>query len=180
MNIIGPDALVFGVDDVEACSTYLTAYGLSDVGGGRFEGLDGTAIVIRAKSDPSLPAPMGTATMLRQTVYGVADKATLDAIAAELGRDRQVLALADGGIETKDDMGFHLRFQVTVRRALDLPGERVNAPGAPAQRGVNVIGVHQDMPARPRTLSHVVCFVPSTADAAVINQAKDMLLDKRG
>ena len=37
MNIIGPDALVFGVDDVAACSRYLTDYGLTPVGNGRFE-----------------------------------------------------------------------------------------------------------------------------------------------
>jgi catechol 2,3-dioxygenase-like lactoylglutathione lyase family enzyme len=166
MNIIGPDALVFGVNDVEACSQYLTAFGLEAAGGGRFEGLDGTAIVIRHRNDSNLPPPLETGNMLRQIVYGVADTITVDAIAAELERDRQVQRLADRGLETKDDMGFQLRFQVTVRRKLDLPGERVNAPGAPAQRGVNQIGVHQEMAARPRTLSHVVCFVPSIADAA--------------
>ena len=32
MNIIGPDALVFGVDDVAACAQYLTDYGLKPVG----------------------------------------------------------------------------------------------------------------------------------------------------
>ena len=42
---------------------------------------------------------------------------------------------------------------------------RVNAPGAPAQRGANQIGVWQDMSAKPRTLSHVVCFVPDIAAA---------------
>ena len=50
MNIIGPDALVFGVDDVAACAQYLIDYGLTPFGadarGGRFEALDGTAIVI--------------------------------------------------------------------------------------------------------------------------------------
>ena len=35
MNIIGPDALVFGVDDVDACGGYLVAYGLASVGDGR-------------------------------------------------------------------------------------------------------------------------------------------------
>jgi naringenin degradation protein FdeC len=169
MNIIGPDALVFGVDDIESCTKYLTAYGLDPVGvdakGGRFEGLDGTAIIIRRRDDPSLPPPLETGNMLRQTVYGVADESTVRAIADELARDRQVQRLADGGVEAKDDGGFALRFQVTVRRKLDLPGERVNAPGAPAQRGVNQIGVWQDMPAKPRTLSHVVCFVPDLAVA---------------
>jgi catechol 2,3-dioxygenase-like lactoylglutathione lyase family enzyme len=169
MNIIGPDALVFGVDDVEACTKYLTAYGLEpvsvDANGGRFEGLDGTAIVIRRRDDASLPGEMDSGSALRQTVYGVADQATVDAIADELARDRQIQRLSDGAVEAKDDLGFALRFQVARRRKLDLPGERINAPGAPAQRGINQIGVWQDMPAKPRTLSHVVCFVPDLTAA---------------
>ena len=100
MNIIGPDALVFGVDDVAACTQYLIDYGLQPVGvnqqGGRFEALDGTAIVIAHQSDPALPPSLGTASMLRKTVYGVADAATLSAIAEELGRDRDVKRLPDG------------------------------------------------------------------------------------
>jgi hypothetical protein len=88
MNIIGPDALVFGVDDVEACVQYLTDYGLTPVDagpqGGRFEALDGTAIVVAHKDDPSLSPSIGTASMLRKTVYGVADEQTLGAIAEEL------------------------------------------------------------------------------------------------
>ena len=53
-------------------------------------------------------------------------------VADELARDRQVRRLADGAVEAADDHGFALRFQVTVRRTLDLPGERINAPGSPA------------------------------------------------
>jgi catechol 2,3-dioxygenase-like lactoylglutathione lyase family enzyme len=167
MNIIGPEALVFGVDDVDACTKYLSAFGLApvdiDAGGGRFEALDGTAIVVRRRVDPSLPAPLDSGSMLRQTVYGAADEATVNAIGDELAPDRQIKRLADGAVEATDDLGFALRFQVTRRRKLDLPGERVNAPGAPAQRGINQIGVWQEMPAKPRTLSHVVCFVSDIA-----------------
>ena len=50
MNIIGPDELLFGVDDVAACTQYLSDYGLTpvDVGpaGGRFEALIGVGYVI--------------------------------------------------------------------------------------------------------------------------------------
>jgi catechol 2,3-dioxygenase-like lactoylglutathione lyase family enzyme len=169
MNIIGPDALLFGVDDVAACAQYLTDYGLKPVGvdsrGGRFEALDGTAIEIAHKDDPALPPSMGTASMLRKTVYGVADESTLGAIAEELGRDREVKRLPDGSIESIDDMGFVLGFQVSVRRPLDLPAEAINAPGAPPQRPTNVVAVDEDAPALPRTLSHVVYFVPDTAKA---------------
>lgn len=164
MNIIGPDALVFGVDDLAACGRYLIDYGLKDAGAGRFEALDGTAVVLRAKDDPALPPAMGTATLLRETVYGVADTATLDAIEAELMRDREV-SRRDGVLRCLDDVGFALAFQVTVRRPIALPAETVNAPGAAAQRAPNAIGVAPDMAALPRTLSHVVYFVPDVAKA---------------
>lgn len=169
MNIIGPDALVFGVDDVAACSQYLIDYGLTAVdagpAGGRFEALDGTAIIIRHQEDASLPAPLPTRSMLRKTVYGVADAATLAAIVDELGKDREVRRLPDGSIEVQDDMGFVLGFQVTVRRALTLAAETVNAPGAPAQRSPNVVAVDEQAVITPRTLSHVVYFVPDEAKA---------------
>lgn len=165
MNIIGPDALVFGVDDLAACSQYLIDYGLRDAGAGRFEALDGTAIVLRQQDDASLPPPLGTASMLRKTIYGVADTATMEAIAQELQRDREVRRLPDGSIEAEDEMGFTLGFQVTQRRTLDLPAEAINAPGAPAQRAPNIVGVDDDADLTPRTLSHVVYFVPD-ADKA--------------
>ena len=164
MNIIGPDALVFGVDDLAACRQYLIDYGLHDAGNGRFEALDGTAVVIRKADDPALPPGLGTASLLRETVYGVADTDTLDAIEAELKRDREVMR-RDGVVRCADDMGFALAFQVSVRRPLLLPGERVNAPGAEPQREPNALGLWPDMQARPRSLSHVVYFVPDAAKA---------------
>ena len=109
MNIIGPDALVFGVDDIAACAQYLTDYGLTPVGvtaqGGRFEALDGTAVEIRAHDDPALPPSLGTASLLRETVYGVADAATLDTIEAELTRDR-VVVRQGGVLRTTDDLSL--------------------------------------------------------------------------
>ncbi|CAN7457114.1 VOC family protein [Duganella sp. LjRoot269] len=186
MNIIGPDALVFGVDDVAACSQYLTDYGLTPVGvtaaGGRFEALDGTAIVIAHQDDASLPPPLPTRTMLRKTVYGVADSATLGAIAEELGKDREVRRLPDGSIESTDDSGFVLGFQVSVRRTISLAAETINAPGAPAQRGANVVAVSEQAVIQPRTLSHVVYFVPDTdkAEAFYIERLGFRCTDRLG
>ncbi|MBB5503500.1 VOC family protein [Paraburkholderia sp. MM5384-R2] len=169
MNIIGPDTLVFGVDDVASCNQYLLDYGLVAVrageAGGRFEALDGTAIEIRRADDPALPPALATGNMLRKTTYGVADAATLHAIAAELQRDREVRQLADGSIESVDDMGFALGFQITVRRPLALPAESVNAPGAPARRAPNVVAVNDNADLTPRSLSHVVYFVPDAEKA---------------
>jgi catechol 2,3-dioxygenase-like lactoylglutathione lyase family enzyme len=167
MNIIGPDALVFSVDDVEATSKYLTDFRLTPVditpAGGRFEALDGTAIIVRHKSDPSLPPPLASGTALRKTIYGVADRSTLDSISAELRKDREVRTLPDGSIEAMDDVGFLLGFQITVRREIQIPAEAVNAPGAKPQRALNELGVNKaEMPA-PRTLSHFAAFCPDAA-----------------
>jgi len=165
MNILGPDALVFGVDDLAACEQYLTDYGLDAVGDGRFAALDGTYIQVLAKDDASLPPALPTGSMLRKTVYGVADQAVLDAIAAELESDREVKKLGDGSLEVNDDLGFTLGFQVSVRKSIDLPAERVNAPGDAPKRPLNVIGADPDAEIKPRTLSHVVYFVPDAAKA---------------
>jgi catechol 2,3-dioxygenase-like lactoylglutathione lyase family enzyme len=170
MNIVGPDQLVFGVADLEECARYLTDYGLEAVGqpsGGaiQLEALDGTGVLLRHASDPALPPPLGTPSLLRKTIYGVADEETLNLIEAELRTDRDVRRLADGSIECVDDSGFVIGFQVTVRRPIQLPGEGVNAPGSPVQRPVNQLGVHPDAQVVPRTLSHVVLFVPDAARA---------------
>jgi catechol 2,3-dioxygenase-like lactoylglutathione lyase family enzyme len=169
MRIIGPDALVFGVDDVQACTQYLSDYGLKPVGadadGGKFEALDGTAIIVRHKSDAALPKGFATASMLRETIYGVADQATLKAIESELAKDREVRRSPDGVLHTVDDMGFAIAFQITVRRPLSLAGEKVNSPGAEPQRPINELGVDPALDPKPRTLSHVVYFVPDAARA---------------
>jgi len=168
MNILGPDELLFGVDDIDSCAQYLIDYGLEPLDiserGGRFEALDGTAIVLRRSDDASLPADLGTQNMLRETVYGVADAATVSAIREELSRDRAAHVDENGVLHSTDDMGFAIGFQATCRRTLQMAAEQVNAPGA-AQRGVNQIAVRSDIEARPRTLSHVVYFVPDAAKA---------------
>ena len=61
MNIIGPDELIFGVDNMDACKTFLADYGLTATQdgpeGGSYEALDGTAITLRHRDDASLPPP---------------------------------------------------------------------------------------------------------------------------
>ena len=71
MRIIGPDELVFRVDHIEASEAFPTEYGLTPVGDRRFNAIDNTAICVRSKDDLSLPAPMRTVTILRQTTWVV-------------------------------------------------------------------------------------------------------------
>ena len=154
MNIIGLDALIFGVDDIQACTDCLRDYGLApvdvDSNGGRFEALDGTAVIIRRADDPSLPVAIGPAPSIRETIYGVASAADLDAIEDELARDRQVTR-ENGVLHSVDDMGFAIAFQVTVRKAYDAPDDLTNAAGHSPQRPLNQPGSTLDMSAVPRT-----------------------------
>lgn len=164
MKIIGPDELVFGVDDMAACAEFLSDYGLSEVkvtdAGSSFEALDGTALTLRRRDDESLPPALRTSTMLRRTIWGVEDQASLDAIEAELRTDREVSRAEDGALYCRDDCGFEIGFRVTTRRRIDLPAERINSPGATPGRAANEIGADEEAEAKPRTLSHIVYFVP--------------------
>lgn len=169
MNIIGPDALVFAVEDMEAAARYMSDFGLKAAGrtrhGELFETLDGTGVIICEASDPSLPPALSPTNKLRKIVYGVADEQSLAQIADELGRDREVTRHVDGSLEALDDMGIPLCFQLSARREIDLPAEKINAPGAPLQRPVNCIGVDANAPVQPRSLGHFALFVPDVAKA---------------
>lgn len=169
MKILGLDGLVFGVQDVSQCGRFLSDYGLRpvnyDPSGVRFVALDGTYVEIRRADDPALPARMRGNVLLRETVYGVADAPTLESIAAELRRDREVGRNEDGSVRCTDDSGFPLRFQVSVRQPFAAEPERINSPGAAPLRPVNAVGSNPEAHPSPRTLSHVVYFVPDAARA---------------
>lgn len=169
MNIIGPDGLIFGVDNVADCCQYMTDYGLTphnvDTTGGIFTAVDGTFVEIRHKDDASLPAPLPTGASIRKTVYGVADQATLDALKAELSKDRSICENSNGSFDCVDDSGFALAFQITCRDSVAVPDQIVNVPGAKANRGMNVVGSIANHAPKPQTLSHVVYFVPDSAVA---------------
>ena len=47
MNILGPDYLVFGVDDLAGCRQFLIDYGLREQENGFFSALDGTGVLLR-------------------------------------------------------------------------------------------------------------------------------------
>lgn len=169
MNITSLEGLVFGVDDVGACNEFLANMGLEVVesadDGGHFFAEDGTWISIRPRTDASLPAPLETGSLLRETVYGAADADTIEAVAKEMARDREVTWHADGSIGFYDDLGFALRICISARKALEVPAEVMpNVPNSAQSRGLNVTGVTPGAPAaQPRTLSHVVYFVPDVA-----------------
>ncbi|MGC3982423.1 MAG: VOC family protein [Steroidobacteraceae bacterium] len=162
MNILGPDYLVFGVDDLDACTQCLHDYGLIKVESGSngavFEAMDGTGVILRNGSDTSLAKPIAADPNIRETIYGVADKATLQAVAAELGKDREVQQHADGSLRSIDDDGYAIGFQVTTRRKIIAPHYGINVPGQDYGRALNVVASVDEEKYLVRTLSHVVLY----------------------
>ena len=174
MNITGLEALVFGVEDMNAGRQYLLDYGLKEVDasstGARYEALDGGAVVLRHARDAGLPPANAPSPNLRETVYGVADAAALAAIAANLAADREVKTDADGALHTVDDGGYAIAFQVTRSRRIIAPHIGINVPGQPPGRGVNDCASDPDQLIQPRSLSHVVYFVPDVKKAEAFYQ----------
>lgn len=172
MDILGLEHLVFGVDDMQGARQYLLDYGLDEVAfdaavGGAWVALDGTGIVARKADDASLPPlpPGAPSPCLRETVYGVADSATLAAIRSNLEADRTVSVDADGCIHCMDDGGFGIAFMVTRRQKIEARYLGFNVPGQAPGRAPNDCAANPDEVIKPRSLSHLVYFVPDAKKA---------------
>jgi catechol 2,3-dioxygenase-like lactoylglutathione lyase family enzyme len=162
VNILGPDFLVFGIDDLDAGIKCAEEYGLRRVEHGRsgatYEAMDGTGIVMRLASDLGLAPATASTPNLRETIYGVADTNTLQAIGAELSKDREVKSLPNGIVRSTDDDGYFIAFQVTTRRRLSGPHYGVNVPWQPPGRPLNYTAADNVQDIKPCSLSHVVMF----------------------
>jgi catechol 2,3-dioxygenase-like lactoylglutathione lyase family enzyme len=162
VKILGPDTLIFGVEDLAACVQCVTDYGLqkieSSASGARFEALDGTGLEIRKAGDASLAPAIAAAPNIRETIYGVADKQTLDAIGAELSRDRAVKVSAGNVLHSTDDDGYPIGFQVTARRPVKTAHLGINVPGKPPGRALNVVAAVDGERPAALALSHLVLF----------------------
>ena len=171
MRIIGPDALVFGVDDV--CGLRPVPDRLwADAGRRRCTGRQ-----IRSagrhgdrhssiRTIPTLPKAFETASMLRETVYGVADDATLNAIETELAQgSRSAAHLRRCSCTSSMTWASRWRSSSPCAGRSICRARRSTRPAPTPQRPPNELGVEPDVDPKPRTLSHVVYFVPDAAKA---------------
>ena len=161
MQIIGPDMLLLGVEDPAEAAAFVHDYGLVRRSESPdrvvFEALDGTGLDIRRIDDPDLPPAVNDGPGLRETIYGVADQASLNAIAAELSKDRAVIR-ENAVVRSHDEDGYPIAFQLTKRHAIDSAPYRVNCPGSQPSRAANQIAAIDDEHPLAYTLSHFVLF----------------------
>jgi catechol 2,3-dioxygenase-like lactoylglutathione lyase family enzyme len=152
MKITRIESLTFGVEDVAASSRYYDDWGLTGVQSGA-TGKDyvlpsGQTVKLRSLSDSSLPAAIEGGSTLRECVWGVDGKATIEEIGAELGKDQKLTLDSSGVLHGKDPWGMPIAFQVENAQDVKAGPDRLNRPFMPAER------------VTPTRMGHVVFFVP--------------------
>ena len=162
MEITGLESLVYGVEDMETCKRFNADFGLeqveADSKGAVFQTVEGSTVVLRDIRDPSLPPAVTPGPQLRQVIWGVSSKKVLDAVGAELSKDRAVKQGADGILWSTDTMGYTIGFR--VKQVKDLAEEPLatNVPGRPSR-----INTRFKFSERPKVLhlGHVVFYTPN-------------------
>lgn len=171
------ESLVFGVDDVAGGAQYFEDWGLEAVERGTtgavFRTEENQTVHVRGADDSALPASPDAGPTLREAVWGVNSAAGLDALGAELSRDRDVAADTEGALHSFDETGFAIAFRIADRTPLDLPAPVFNLGDATPRLNTPVEG---DRRARPIRIGHLVYTV--TRDGR--ERASGFYLDRLG
>jgi len=169
MNITGVESVTYGCADIETAARFLTDLGFapveSDGPGATWRLPDGATVTLAAPDDPSLPSAPVAGDTAREMIWGVADQDTLQQIAAELSRDRDVRQSNDGMLHVADDLGNALGFRVTLRQPVELAPPVTNAPGRRPRRNTRADGTEIRVPVLQR-MAHVGYWAPGEVDAS--------------
>jgi catechol 2,3-dioxygenase-like lactoylglutathione lyase family enzyme len=161
MAIIGIDTLLYGVNDVAECTRYFLDFGLplleKSEQHAHFRLDEGSNIIIRHISDPTLPKSKLVGTGVVETVWGVDRQDSLDRLTKELARDREVRFDADGTARCLTDDGLAIGLRLYQKSPVYSAPDPVNSPG-----NVNRINTQRKwkVKARPKTVQHVVFQTP--------------------
>lgn len=164
MSILGIDEITYGVEDVALGRRFFLDWGLAiaDETLERivFETQNGCRVIVARRDLPELPPPFEIGSTLREVVWGVEDD-------QDLARLRAMLAHHPSFVESgprigcTDPNGLAARFQVSVKRAVELKGSpantwdrrlRVDQPGAIYER------------AQPVEVGHIVVFTDRVSE----------------
>jgi catechol 2,3-dioxygenase-like lactoylglutathione lyase family enzyme len=162
MGVTNIEVMTYGVDDLETSCRFWRDFGLAPSEDLRtWSAADGSAIMLRSSGDPTLPPSSEGGSTLREVTFGVDTAESLEAIAAELSRDRDVSADDTGTIHTIDPLGFAIAFRQTRRRPVVAPELKFNTPGRPDR--LNTRGEFFKR-ARPLELTHTVYMVEEPSE----------------
>ncbi|OTG90890.1 VOC family protein [Acinetobacter sp. ANC 3813] len=167
-HIKGLDCLRFGVENLQDALRFANDWGLKQVQAIQdnsylFETTDGSQVeIFQADASNPLRTPIGSPSGMCEMVWGVADQADLDAIAAELRTDREVTIDADGTVHSQDDLGIRLAFRLAQRSYIPFNDTQFNSPSQPKR--VNSRAPRYEK-AQPYEISHLAIGVDNAGDA---------------
>jgi catechol 2,3-dioxygenase-like lactoylglutathione lyase family enzyme len=159
MAILGVESATFGVDDLDKCCRFWEDFGLTPLSRtpdeGVFEVATGSKIVVRRRDDKRLPSAYADKPGVRETIWGVDTQAALNALVADLSRDREITRDADGTARFLADDGMPLGLRVWAKRTVVSSPDPVNAPG-----NIQRLNQHRKWRQRaiPKTINHIVFF----------------------
>ncbi|MFT8464389.1 VOC family protein [Acetobacter persici] len=157
MALCGIDAVIFGVQDMEAALRFVRDWGLHEKSVMSdqiiFETRDGCEVIVKPVDAPDLPAAIEAGNTVREVVWGAQDQAALDDTLARLGD--AVSIGADGLARATDPNGLSLVFRVTHRHVVAGTPTMPNAPGAYHRIDTRGPVITQ---ANPIQIGHIVLF----------------------
>jgi catechol-2,3-dioxygenase len=162
MPIQRVEGLTYGVEDVAAGTKFFEDLGLEKVESGAkgatFRTPTNQSIHVRPMTDASLPSAPESGPTMREALWGVDSKASLEAIGAELSKDREVKRTPDGAIHSRDDSGFAIAFAVADPKPAEAQALRYNAYESSGR--VNERIAHRKA-LKPTRIGHVVYLIPN-------------------
>jgi len=130
MTIDRIESITYGVEDLDTCVRFMDDWGLEQTArtdtSADYRTLENQTLFLRLKDDPDLPETHETVETGREVIWGVDTKESLDALAADLSRDRDVTEDADGTLHTRDDRNFAIGFKVAARQTAQVEKHDLN------------------------------------------------------
>jgi len=167
MPILGIESLIYGVEDVATSTRFFEDFGLALVesrdGVSRFRLPEGSTVVIHPLGDPPLALSSMLGPGVNEVVWGVDTAESLETLAKELSKDREIQRESDGSVHFVTDFGGAMGLRVFTKMPVITAPDPVNSPGR-----VNRLNQHRKwrLRARPKVIGHVVFSVPDYEKAA--------------
>jgi catechol 2,3-dioxygenase-like lactoylglutathione lyase family enzyme len=161
MSIERIESVTYGVDDLAECTRFFVDFGLELVEHGDDRAVlttqVGQKVVLRPNGAPGLPAAVETTPGIREVVWGVDSQQSLDALVAELRRDRDVTVDAHGVAHSYDETGFGIAFAVTKPVHIGYDPRKYNSSGRVERWNES----HGSIPnVKPIRICHVALNIP--------------------
>jgi catechol 2,3-dioxygenase-like lactoylglutathione lyase family enzyme len=159
--ILGIESLIYGVDDVGVCTKFFGDFGLplmsQQQSVSTFKLEEGSKVIVRAIDDPGLPRSSLVGTGVREVIWGVDSPESLEALATDLRRDREVRHDGDGTVHFLTDCGLPFALRLFTKTRVVSAPDLLNAAGT-----VNRLNRPRKwrLRARPKAINHVVFNVP--------------------